>query len=88
MNLEALILELTGEVRTLRKEVMQLQQRIADDRIAGKFLDMAEACEMLHIKRTTMQKKLAEGEFPYAVKNGKKWLFPADKLRLYASGLK
>lgn len=87
MNLEALILELTGEVRTLRKEVMLLQQRVSEEKIANKFLDMKEACAMLHVSRTTMQKKLAEGDLPFAVKRGKSWLFPSDKLRLYASGL-
>ena len=87
MNVEALILELVGEVRTLRKEIMQLQQRVSEEKIACKFLNMKEACAMLHVSRTTMQKKLAEGDLPFAVKRGKSWLFPADKLRLYASGL-
>lgn len=61
MNVEALILELVGEVRTLRKEIMQLQQRVSEEKIACKFLDMKEACAMLHVSRTTMQKKLVKG---------------------------
>ena len=86
-NIENLILELTGEVRTLRKEVMLLQQRIADDKMSGRFMSMKDACMFLHISRTTMQKRLADGDFSFAVKKGKCWLFPADKLRQYASGL-
>lgn len=87
MNIETLIMELTGEIRTLRKEVLLLQQKVTDEKMAGRYMSMKDACAFLHISRTTMQKRIAEGEFSFAVKRGKSWLFPADKMRQYASGL-
>lgn len=75
--------ELADEIRALRLEVLSLKNQSAK----GKFLTMADACDYLHISRATMTKRLADGEIGFAVKRGKSWLFPEEKLKAYASGM-
>lgn len=87
MNIEQLIIELAGEVRTLRKEVIQLQRQLSDERLKERYMSMKDACLFLHISRSTIHKRMATGEIDFAVKNGKSWLFPFDKIKIYASGL-
>lgn len=79
--------DLFSEIRLLRLEVMKLRSSMKDETLTGQFLNMRDACAYLHISRATMQKRLLDGEIGFAVKKGKGWLFPADKLKLYASGL-
>ena len=75
--------ELATEVRLLRLELARNKSQGAN----AKFLTMADACDYLHISRTTMTKRLADGEIGFAVKKGKSWLFPEEKLKAYASGM-
>lgn len=75
--------ELATEVRLLRQAFEKLQMQGAN----AKFLTMADACDYLHISRTTMTKRIADGEIGFAVKKGKSWLFPEEKLKAYASGM-
>lgn len=79
--------EVRADVKALRVELMMLKAEQEKARMKGQYLTMAEACELLRIGRTTMNARLADGEYPFAVKRHGKWLFPADKLRLHASGL-
>ncbi len=79
--------DLSAEVRTLRHEVMMLQSARRDEQLNGRFLTMDEACALLKVSRTTMHRRMAGGEMGFAVKRGKSWLFPSDKLKAYASGL-
>lgn len=87
-NMEVMkeIRTLTGEVRLLRAEVMRLRLRTKEDDLKGQWLTMQEACEYLRISRNTMQRRLTEGDIDFAVKRGKSWKFPADRLKQYASG--
>lgn len=79
--------DLSAEVRTLRHEVMMLQSARRDEQLNGRFLTMDEACALLKVSRTTMYRRMAEGALGFAVKRGKSWLFPSEKLKAYASGL-
>lgn len=86
-NLEVLkaLRELTESVGILRMEVMRLAEMTRNDLLRGKWLTLDEACKYLRISRTTMQRRLADGEIGFAVKQGKSWKFPAEELKRYAS---
>ena len=86
MEVELIIKSLVTEVRELRLEVARLSRELSSDKISGKMMTLNEACDYLHISRTTMHNRLANGELCFAVKRGRSWLFPQDKLRDYASG--
>jgi excisionase family DNA binding protein len=81
-----LLAELAGEIRTLRGEVMDLRATINARKAQGDMLTMAEACEVLRVGRTKMTAMLQAGELPWAIKRGKEWRIPADKLRKYMCG--
>ena len=83
-EMHKMLSDLVTEVRMLRLEVMKLKDSSHKEMIRGRFLDMKEACEYLHISRTTMHNRLSSGEIGFAVKRGKSWMFPADKLEAYA----
>lgn len=75
------------ELSEVRLELMRLRNEQRERKITQKFLTMADACEYLHISRATMTKRLTDGDICFAVKKGKSWLFPEDKLMAYASGM-
>lgn len=79
--------EMAQEMKELRHELMRLRNEQRERKITQKFLTMADACEYLHISRATMTKRLTDGDICFAVKKGKSWLFPEDKLMAYASGM-
>lgn len=79
--------EMAQEMKELRLELMRLRNETRERKITQKFLTMADACEYLHISRATMTKRLTDGDICFAVKKGKSWLFPEDKLMAYASGM-
>ena len=79
--------DMAQEMKELRHELMRLRNEQRERKITQKFLTMADACEYLHISRATMTKRLTDGDICFAVKKGKSWLFPEDKLMAYASGM-
>lgn len=79
--------DMAQEMKELRHELMRLRHEQRERKITQKFLTMADACEYLHISRATMTKRLTDGDICFAVKKGKSWLFPEDKLMAYASGM-
>ena len=79
--------DMAQEIKELRHELMRLRNEQRERKITQKFLTMADACEYLHISRATMTKRLTDGDICFAVKKGKSWLFPEDKLMAYASGM-
>lgn len=79
--------DLCQEIRFLRHEVALLKGDRSTESLKSKFLTMKEACTMLKVSRATMSRRLADGEFGFAVKKGKSWLFPAERLKEYASGM-
>ena len=79
--------DMAQEMKELRLELMRLRNEQRERKITQKFLTMADACEYLHISRATMTKRLTDGDICFAVKKGKSWLFPEDKLMAYASGM-
>ena len=79
--------DMAQELKELRHELMRLRHEQRERKITQKFLTMADACEYLHISRATMTKRLTDGDICFAVKRGKSWLFPEDKLMAYASGM-
>ena len=79
--------DMAQEMKELRHELMRLRNETRERKITQKFLTMADACEYLHISRATMTKRLTDGDICFAVKKGKSWLFPEDKLMAYASGM-
>ena len=82
-----LLKDVASELREVKLELMRLRNETRERKIAQKFLTMADACEYLHISRATMTKRLTDGDICFAVKKGKSWLFPEDKLMAYASGM-
>lgn len=73
----SLLKALCGEVEALRLE-------LEDRNSKKKNYTMNEACQYLRISRTTMYTRMSMGEFPWAVKRGKSYLFPFEKLKKYA----
>lgn len=73
----SLLKRLCGEVEELRLE-------LEDRNSKKKNYTMNEACQYLRISRTTMYTRMSMGEFPWAVKRGKSYLFPFEKLKKYA----
>lgn len=82
-----LLKDVASELREVKLELMRLRNETRERKITQKFLTMADACEYLHISRATMTKRLTDGDICFAVKKGKSWLFPEDKLMAYASGM-
>ena len=72
-------------LKELCVEVAMLREMVRGNGIGSRFLTMDEACKYLRISRTTMQRRLADGEIGFAVKQGKSWKFPAEELKRYAS---
>lgn len=81
-----LLQELAGEIRTLRVEVMDLRTELNKRKAKGEMLTMAEACDFMRIGRTKMTQLLQAGELPWAVKCGKGWRFPAERVKMYMYG--
>lgn len=87
MELIKYMKETAQMLHELRLEVAMLREMVRGKAISNRFLTMDEACEYLHISRTTMTKRLADGEIAFASKKGKSWLFPEEQLKAYASGM-
>ena len=76
--------ELKAEVVALKELISELVATIRAQRIAEQMMTMDEAAAYLHISRITMQQKVSDGEINFGRKNGKSWLFAADKIKEYA----
>lgn len=76
--------ELKAELSALKEETAELVATIRAQRIAEQMMTMDEAAAYLHISRRTMQQKVSDGEINFGRKNGKSWLFAADKIKEYA----
>jgi excisionase family DNA binding protein len=74
--LKAMVGELQAEIHNLRNEMQS-------SRVNSQWLGLTEACSYLKVGKTTMLKRLAEGEFPTAVKKGRKWMFKITDLNRY-----
>ena len=77
--------QLLEEVQSLRNEIRELRAERRITGIKSYYLNMNEACKFLHVGRTTMQNRLKNNELSFAIKDGKKWLFPIDRLKEYAA---
>lgn len=85
MNERELLERLITEVVSLQAEVMHLRNTVDTQKVIKRqWMSLKETCEYLNIARSTMQEKLAAGEFPWAVKRGKFWCFPIEKVKKYA----
>ena len=73
-----------GLLKALAGEVAELRMAIEERNAKKRNYTMDEACEFLRISRTTMYNRMCMGEFPWAVKRGKSYLFPFEKLKKYA----
>lgn len=76
--------ELKAELSALKEVTAELVATIRAQRIAEQMMTMDEAAAYLHISRRTMQQKVSDGEINFGRKNGKSWLFAADKIKEYA----
>ena len=76
--------ELKAELSALKEATAELVATIRAQRIAEQMMTMDEAAAYLHISRRTMQQKVSDGEINFGRKNGKSWLFAADKIKEYA----
>lgn len=74
-----------GLLKALAGEVAELRMAIEERNAKKKNYTYAEACDYLRIGRTAMNERMRRGEFPWAVKKGKIWLFPFEKLKRYAA---
>lgn len=70
-----------GLLKSLCGEVAELRMAVEERNAKKKNYTFDEAREYLRISRTTMHERMRRGEFPWAVKRGKSWLFPFDKLK-------
>lgn len=73
-----------GLLKSLCGEVAELRMAVEERNAKKKNYTFDEAREYLRISRTTRHERMRRGEFPWAVKRGKSWLFPFDKLKKYA----
>lgn len=76
--------ELKAELSALKEVTAELVATIRAQRITEQLMTMDEAAAYLHISRRTMQQKVSDGEINFGRKNGKSWLFAADKIKEYA----
>lgn len=76
--------ELKAELSALKEVTAELVAAVRAQRIANQMMTMDEAAAYLHISRRTMQQKVSDGEINFGRKNGKSWLFAADKIKEYA----
>lgn len=86
-ELKEMLLEMSAELRLLRAEVVSLQVTVENSKIRQQYFGMREACEFMRISRTKMQQMLSAGELPWAVRKGKKWMFPVSKMNEYMSNI-
>lgn len=77
-QLHQMIGELMGEVQCIRHEM-------SSAKVNSQWLELAEACKYIKVGKTTMMKRLADGDFPTAVKKGGKWMFKITDLNQYLS---
>ena len=84
LNLVMELTELKEEVVALKELISELVVTTRAERIANQMMTMDEAAAYLHISRRTMQQKVSDGEINFGRKNGKSWLFAADKIKEYA----
>ena len=82
-----LLQEMADEIRMLRADMVRLQSTMEGKQAKSRYLTMTEACDYVRKSRSTMQKWIAEGKIDFAVKNGRTYLFPEEKLRAYAQGM-
>lgn len=73
-----------GLLKSLCGEVAELRMAVEERNAKKKNYTFDEVCEYLRISRTTLHVRMSMGEFPWAVKRGKSWLFPFEKLKKYA----
>lgn len=76
--------ELKAGLSALKEVTAELVAAVRAERIANQMMTMDEAAAYLHISRRTMQQKVSDGEINFGRKNGKSWLFAADKIKEYA----
>lgn len=76
--------ELKAEVVALKEIISELVVTTRAERIANQLMTLDEAAAYLHISRRTMQQRISDGEIDFGRKNGKCWLFAADKIKEYA----
>ena len=74
-NLESKVDILTELVGTLTAQIRQLQA----DRYP-KYVGTREACQILGISATTMDKRLKAGYYTFAIKERNRWKFPLNEL--------
>lgn len=85
MSDQELIQSLTSEIREMRVDLIKLRNIVENQIIESKWMTLQEVCKYLRIGKTCMHERLSSGEFPWAVKRGKNWLFPGDKIKQYAA---
>lgn len=66
--------------------LMELVRQLSADRYP-RFVGTSEACRILGIGHTTMDKRLAAGYYPFAVKENGRWRFPLAELYRFAGQL-
>lgn len=71
-------------LKALCGEVAELRMAVEEKSAKKKNYTYDEACDYLRISRRTMHARMSNGEFAWAVKRGKSWLFPFEKLKKYA----
>lgn len=74
--------QLEDKVDTLSGLIRQLM----NDRYP-RYVGTKEACRILGIGSTTMDKRLQAGYYPFAVKENKRWRFPLAELYRFAGQL-
>mgnify|MGYP002525498750 CR=1 FL=1 len=74
--------QILGELETLTITVRLLQ----NDRYP-RYVGTTEACEILGISGTTMDKRLAQNYYPFAFKENGRWRFPLTELYRFQAQL-
>jgi excisionase family DNA binding protein len=76
---------LLQKVNELIGEVQHIRHEMSAEKVNSQWMELAEACKYIKVGKTTMMKRLADGEFPTAVKKGRKWMFRIQDLNRYLS---
>lgn len=81
MELQEQVRLLADEVRALRRLCEKMQRR-SEMSVRG-LMSMQEVCRYYSVSRSYVQKLIADGKWPFAVKEAGKWRFPANEVERY-----
>lgn len=82
-----MLFEMAADIKKLQLEIIELKGRLAGPKRQGEWYTMGEFCEIMKLSRYTVMERLRTGQYPWAVKDGKSWRFPAVQVNKITANL-